>query len=365
MDEAEYDALSRLPGALERHGFASFLAAFPPHATRRDRWAREADRLDGSLRSLVDLLLLQRCVSRSALPSEVVAALPVLVAADVAQLDGTHVSLPRLSLFRPHGVWLLAEPPGPTQVDTYFGPDSLALAMHASYGTGRSCLDLCAGPGFQGLTAAASCATVTLVELMPRAAAIAVLNAALNGAIAKVDVRVGDLYDAVNGERYDHVVANVPFMPVPPGHSFPVAGAGGPDGFAIARRVLGGLPEHLEPGGSAFLATMLLRDEDGDLLLRDELAAWAAQAGYDVTVLATSAIPATPASPLVRGTAEAMASGRADLIEQFTGEITDHYATLGARTATWAFLRVGEGDRGLSIVDLGSTGRLAPWVSMV
>ncbi|GAA1766953.1 methyltransferase [Luedemannella helvata] len=360
----ESSDLARLTAALEREGLAAFLAAFAPHATRRDRWAREVHRLNGHLRPLVDLFLLGEAVPVADLPADVAAAVPPLVAAGAARVDGDHASLAGLSLFRPYGVWLFAEPPGPAQASAYFGPDSLALAMHTTYRPGGSCLDLCAGPGFQGLAALARCATATLVELTGEAAAVAALNVAVNGVADRVRVRAGDLYAPVADERFDHVVANVPFMPVPPGHPFPVAGAGGPDGFDVARRVLHQLPGHLRDGGSAHLATMLLRGPDG-LLLAEELSAWAREADCDVTVTLTSQIPTTADSPLVLGTAEAIAAAGDTPVGALVEQVADHYAALGASSASWAFLRVDPGGGRLRPIELGGAGRRAPWVSLV
>jgi len=358
--------LSTLDGALSRAGLAAFLAAFAPHATRRDRWVREAVKLDPPLRAVAGLFLLGERVPLAELPADVRAALPALAQAGPAHLDDENAELAGLSLFRPYGVWLLAEPPGPVHANAYFGPDSLALAMHATYRPGGTCLDLCAGPGFQGLVAAGRCASVTMVELTAEAAALAAVNATLNGVDDRVTVHVGDLYEPVAGQRYDHVVANVPFVPVPPGRPFPTPGAGGADGFEVARRVLDGLTAHLRDGGSAHLATMLLRGKDG-LLLAGELADWARRSSCDLTVTVTAEIPATADSPLARATAEAIdrssvnGGGAAELAE----EVADHYADLGAVAATWAFMRVDHGGGRLAVTDLGGPGRRSPWVSMV
>ena len=99
---------------------------------------------------------------------------------------------------------------------------------------------------------------VIAVDIGARAAAMARANARLNDARC-VEVRCGDLYAPVRGERFDLIIANPPFVPArtrgPAYHS------GGPRGDRVLRRVvegLGGAPASrrprrgdLAPGGAA------------------------------------------------------------------------------------------------------------------
>ena len=76
-------------------------------------------------------------------------------------------------------------------------------------------------------------------------------NAALNG--VTLDVRLGDCYAPVAGERFDLICSNPPQMPTPPGRERDDAAAaadnGGRDGWLILDRVIAGAPAHLAPGG--------------------------------------------------------------------------------------------------------------------
>jgi hypothetical protein len=365
VSDVPVDVIRGLADAVEVNGLALFLAAFPPHSASRERWAREATALTGVQRDLVDLFLLGRSVPAQRLPAGVVAALPVLAKYELVRLDADRATLPEAVLFRPLGTWMFAEPPGPLVVGRYFGPDSVALAMHATVRPGSTCLDLCSGPGFQALRAAGRARVVTAVELCIDVAELAAVNAALNGITDRVDVRCGDLYSPLDPNvRYDHVLANIPFIPVPDGLPFPAAGAGGPDGFSLGRRVLDGLPDRLADGGTAHLAALLLA-EGGKPVLADELSGWAASANCRMTVTLVGNMPVGEDSPLVRSTAAAIMEAGANPDDNVAERVAALYAGGAGRTASWAFLRVDAGRSGFEVVDLGRSGRGLPWVSMI
>ena len=128
------------------------------------------------------------------------------------------------------------------------GSDSVLLAEAVPARSDERVLDLCTGSGIQALQVALRARAVVAVDIGPRAAAIAALNAQLNEARC-VEVRQGDLYRPVAGERFDLIIANPPFVPArtrgPAYHS------GGPRGDRVLRRVVEGWEAHLRPGGRA------------------------------------------------------------------------------------------------------------------
>ncbi len=75
-------------------------------------------------------------------------------------------------------------------------------------------LDLGTGCGVQALAAAAHCEHVVAVDLNPCATAYAEFNARLNG-FANVECRTGDFFAPVEGQRFDLIVSNPPFVPGP------------------------------------------------------------------------------------------------------------------------------------------------------
>lgn len=128
--------------------------------------------------------------------------------------------------------------------------DSVLLADVARSPQPRRVLDLCTGSGIQALMQAGGSETVVAVDVNPRAVALARLNAALNGA-GNIEVRCGDLYAPVRGERFDLIIANPPFVTSPYADA-PSFHSGGPTGDRVLRRVIRGWGEHLERAGRAF-----------------------------------------------------------------------------------------------------------------
>jgi methylase of polypeptide subunit release factors len=128
------------------------------------------------------------------------------------------------------------------------GSDSVLLAEAVPVRSDERVLDLCTGSGIQALQVAARATGVVAVDIGARAAAMARTNALLNDARC-VEVRCGDLYAPVRGERFDLIIANPPFVPArtrgPAYHS------GGPRGDRVLRRVVEGWEAHLRPGGRA------------------------------------------------------------------------------------------------------------------
>jgi SAM-dependent methyltransferase len=121
---------------------------------------------------------------------------------------------------------------------------------------GDHVLELCVGSGVNALFASDHAARVVGVDVSPRALAFAAFNAALNPGACPVELRRGSLWEPVaQDERFDLVLVNPPFEPVPPGaRSFLHSGAG-EDGLDVVRALLPRLPDHLRPGGRALIVS--------------------------------------------------------------------------------------------------------------
>lgn len=107
-------------------------------------------------------------------------------------------------------------------------------------------LELCAGTGVAALRAAATAGHTWALDITERATRFAEFNARLNG-IENFTALQGDLYDPVAGVTFDRIVAHPPYVPAP--ETELIYRDGGNDGESITRRILAGLPDHLEPGG--------------------------------------------------------------------------------------------------------------------
>ncbi|HEY8520461.1 MAG TPA: HemK2/MTQ2 family protein methyltransferase [Gammaproteobacteria bacterium] len=110
-------------------------------------------------------------------------------------------------------------------------------------------LDLGTGSGICALAAARWARRVVAVDINPAAVRCAGANALLNGLEQRIDLRHGDLFEPVAGERFDLVLFNPPFLQgVPRDHRD--AAWRSPD---AAPRFAAGLDAHLASGGVALV----------------------------------------------------------------------------------------------------------------
>lgn len=120
-------------------------------------------------------------------------------------------------------------------------------------------LDLCTGSGVIAVSLAREypAAQIVATEISPAAAAMARKNAERNGVADRVDVRGGDLFAPVAGERFELIASNPPYIAsaVIPTLSAEVrrepviALDGGGDGLAFYDRISAAAREHLTAGG--------------------------------------------------------------------------------------------------------------------
>ena len=121
-------------------------------------------------------------------------------------------------------------------------------------------LDLCTGSGVLAVSLAKElpAARVVATEVSEPAVAIARRNTERNEVADRVDIRLGDLWEPVVGERFDLVVSNPPYIAsaVIPTLSAEVkrepvlALDGGPNGLAFYDRICAAARSYLEPGGA-------------------------------------------------------------------------------------------------------------------
>ena len=124
-------------------------------------------------------------------------------------------------------------------------------------------LDLGTGSGAIACSLVAEDADVEVVavDASPDAFALAAENRARLAAAtaARLDLRAGDWYAPVAGERFDCVVSNPPYLagherdgldPVVRDHDPPLALFSGPTGLEAIEAVVAGAPAALRPGGS-------------------------------------------------------------------------------------------------------------------
>jgi len=141
-------------------------------------------------------------------------------------------------------------------------------------------LDLGTGCGVQVVSLGGRAEHVTATDVNPRAIELARLSWRLSG-LPGVDARVGSLFEPVEDEQYDLIVANPPFVISPGGRlTYRETGAGGD---AFCRDLVRATPRHLSPGGQAHFLASWLHVEGEDW--RDRVGGWLRDGGCDAWVV--------------------------------------------------------------------------------
>jgi ribosomal protein L3 glutamine methyltransferase len=120
-------------------------------------------------------------------------------------------------------------------------------------------LDLCTGSGCLAILASRNFlnARIDAVDISAGAIEVAARNVADYGLEDRVTLRRGDLFAPLQGERYDLIITNPPYVDAEGMAALPrecrtepkLAFDGGPDGLNIVRRILNEAAGHLTPQG--------------------------------------------------------------------------------------------------------------------
>jgi len=159
---------------------------------------------------------------------------------------------------------------------------SVALAHLTVRGQGERALDLCTGNGIQAILLAAHAHHVVATDVNPRALAYTEYNAALNG-VGNVETRRGSFFEPVEGEQFDLVVANPPYVVSP--ESAYLFRDSGMRGDAVSEHVVRAVPAALAPGGFACVLIAWALDPDAPT---ESPARWLEGSGCDAYLLHTS-----------------------------------------------------------------------------
>jgi len=121
-----------------------------------------------------------------------------------------------------------------------------------------SVADICTGSGCLAILAAMVFpnAVVDAVDLSEDALDVAAINVD-NLGDSRVSLYHGDLFAPLEGQRYDLIISNPPYvddeamaeLPEEYRHEPEMALAGGLDGLDLVRRIIEAAPDHLNPGG--------------------------------------------------------------------------------------------------------------------
>ncbi|HYG94321.1 MAG TPA: class I SAM-dependent methyltransferase [Nocardioides sp.] len=223
--------------------------------------AAQPPRSPAPLATLVRLFLLQRVVPLA----DAEAALPGLVdrlAADGFLARSVGEVAARLDC-RPYAtegedLWVVSDlTPGldgaPIRVgaDHVLGisPASTSLAQLTLREEVGTALDLGTGCGVQALHLAAHSDRVVATDVNQRALAITRFNAALNEVEDRVEVREGSFFEPLQGQRFDLIATNPPFVISPATGDRLVYRDSGLPGDRVVEDIVRAAPDHLSDGG--------------------------------------------------------------------------------------------------------------------
>ena len=136
----------------------------------------------------------------------------------------------------------------PPDYVTGVNPTSRTLSNVTVRRAVTSSLDLGTGCGVQALLAAQHSQHVVAVDINQRALDFAAFNARLNG-ISNIEFRLGNLFEPVEGQRFDLIVCNPPYVISP--DSMYTYRDGGLPGDEFCRQLVRQAPRFLEDGGYA------------------------------------------------------------------------------------------------------------------
>jgi SAM-dependent methyltransferase len=222
-----------------------------------------------ALEVLIRVLLLGESVSRATVaamaPAAVLDALMLLGLLEPEPGSADRLFSP-IALCPVEGLFFVSDrwsAPAPDGSHFSLPPDAVYPALtfntqiflkHISYLPCARVLDLCSGTGVAAMLSSRFAERAWAVDVTERCTQFAEFNRRLNG-LPNVTVLQGDLFAAVPGETFDRILAHPPYVPVLKPRF--VYADGGDDGEQITRRIISGLPEHLQAGGSFQCHTML------------------------------------------------------------------------------------------------------------
>lgn len=142
--------------------------------------------------------------------------------------------------------------------------DTFLLAHNLLVNEGEKILDMGTGCGVLAVLAAEKASKVVAVDVNPHAVTCAQKNAELNNFTAKIETRLGNLFDAVEAdEKFDLILFNAPYLPVEQAEGkswIEKAWAGGKTGRTFIDRFIKKASKNLTENGHILLVQSSLSD---------------------------------------------------------------------------------------------------------
>ncbi len=210
-------------------------------------------------------------------------SLASLQSAGLLRIVGDHVE-PAVEILPLEGYWYVFDMParktGRVREDYVMGigTSSTLVARHAVQRPGGTVLDMGCGAGYLAFELSPAAARIVGVDRNPRAIQMARFNAALADK-TNCEFRAGDMFAPVQGQRFDTIVTNPPFV-ISPEKTF-IFRDSGRSGDSIVQEVCGAFGTHLNVGGWSSMVCNWAHLKG--VPWQDRVASWFA--GHDVDAL--------------------------------------------------------------------------------
>jgi release factor glutamine methyltransferase len=166
--------------------------------------------------------------------------------------------------------------------------DTFLLAENLVINENDVVLDVGTGCGILGILAAKKAKKVVTTDINPYAISCARINVRQNGVLAKMDIRLGNLFEPVKkNEKFDVIIFNAPYLPTSESEKKSWIGkawAGGQSGRDIIEPFLSEAPKCLKKKGRIFLVQSSLSDVDKTIRRFKE-------SGLDAAIIAEKKFP--------------------------------------------------------------------------
>jgi release factor glutamine methyltransferase len=144
--------------------------------------------------------------------------------------------------------------------------DTFLLAKNLVVDQNDVVLDMGTGCGILGILAAKKAKKVVAIDVSPHAVSCTQMNAKLNEVTGKMDIRLGNLFEPVEGnEKFNVIVFNAPYLPSERSEQktwIERAWAGGPSGMELVDQFISEAPRYLMEKGKIVLVQSTLSNVD-------------------------------------------------------------------------------------------------------
>ena len=150
--------------------------------------------------------------------------------------------------------------------DVYVGLDSYNLFSLISHKNIKNALDLCSGSGIGSLILSDFSKIVDSAEISDKAIKYQKVNCEIND-ITNVNIIKTNLFSKIENKKYDLIISNPPFIPVP--HElkyYSIAGNGGSNGAIILKNIIHNCQKYLSDEGLAIICGQSLANSNENII---------------------------------------------------------------------------------------------------